>query len=204
MTVIAGPPEGGKSTGFNRNYFQRLDIPYFNIDDRCKTLHGSSTQIPEHIRRKANAELRAFSTDHITRNLSFAFETTLRAEFAIERAAYARQCGVDTLMHFLAADEDTHVRRVTGRAEAGGHAASPPRLRDMYRASMANLPKAMAAFDECRVYDTSTRATLQLVTERGNPLLTRAPLAAWFHEPLAAFHQLTERQLEQGRGDFGR
>ncbi len=178
MTVIAGPPGGGKSTGFNRDYFRRRNIPYFNIDDRCKTLHGSSTQIPEHIRRQANAELRVFSTDHISSNLSFAFETTLRAEFAIERATFARQWGFDTLMHFFAADEDTHIRRVTGRAQAGGHAASPPRLRDMYRACMANLPKAMAAFNECRIYDTSTRATLQLVIESGNLLLTRAPLAS--------------------------
>jgi predicted ABC-type ATPase len=48
------------------------------------------------------------------------------------------------------------------RADAGGHAASPSRIRATHRASLANVPEALREFDRVWVYDN---------TELGNPRL---------------------------------
>ena len=90
MIVVAGPPGGGKSTQLGPDYFLAQRIPYFNIDDRCKELHGSSKGIPVHIRNQANADLRQFCTANFTAQATFAYETTLRKPFAIEQSGLAR------------------------------------------------------------------------------------------------------------------
>jgi dephospho-CoA kinase len=53
MIVVAGPPGGGKSTALGARYFSALQIPYFNIDERCKQLHGSAQKISPQIRQRA-------------------------------------------------------------------------------------------------------------------------------------------------------
>ena len=60
MIVVAGPPGGGKSTAFPRAAFTDVGIAYFNIDDRCKELHGSSKNIPPEVRLLANEDLAKF------------------------------------------------------------------------------------------------------------------------------------------------
>ena len=100
MIVVAGPPGGGKSTQLGADYFRLQQIPYFNIDDRCKKLHGSSKGIPLHIRNRANAELRHFCKDHFVAQMTFAYETTLRAPFAIEQSGLARAAAFQTELHF--------------------------------------------------------------------------------------------------------
>ncbi len=116
MIVVAGPPGGGKSTALGARYFSALQIPYFNIDERCKQLHGSAQKISPQIRQRANEELRTFCEEHIRGRRTFAFETTLRVDFAIRIAPEARAAGIDTEMHYMAGPVETHIERVTARA----------------------------------------------------------------------------------------
>jgi predicted ABC-type ATPase len=197
MIVVAGPPGGGKSTAFGARYFSNLKIPYFNIDERCKQLHGSAQKIPPQIRRQANEELRTFCEEHIRRRQTFGFETTLRADFAIRTSRDAQAAGLETEMHYVAAPVETHIERVTARAVAGGHAASEPRLREMYAASMNNLPEAAIAFDRSFVYDASGQEViLQLEVEHGQIVLAETPLAAWLERGLEKFKELQHGDSE--------
>ena len=91
MIVVAGPSGSGKST-----YFPVADLAeaYFNVDDRCAVLNqGSSQQIPPEIRARAQQECQDF-IETCTRELrSFAVETTLRTDIAIQQAKQARAAG---------------------------------------------------------------------------------------------------------------
>jgi len=49
------------------------------------------------------------------------------------------------------------LRRVTIRADRGGHSASPSRVRATYAASLNNLLQALREFDLVTVYDNSRR-----------------------------------------------
>jgi predicted ABC-type ATPase len=60
-------------------------------------------------------------------------------------------------MRYVALDGiEVNIKRVTARAKAGGHAASPGRIRAIHRASLGNLPTALRQFDRVWVYDNST------------------------------------------------
>jgi predicted ABC-type ATPase len=94
-------------------------------------------------------------------------------------------------MHYIAARVEIHVERVTARALAGGHAASEPRLREMYASSMNNLPEALDTFDHSFVYDSGGhKPILQLEIERGQIVLAETPLASWIERGLEAFKEL--------------
>ena len=166
-------------------YFSRHDIPYFNIDERCKALNGSAQKIPPTVRQQANDELRTFCQTHIQTRRTFAFETTLRQDFAIRMAQEAKATGFDTDLHFIAAPVEVHIERVTARALAGGHAASEPRLRAMYAASMNNLPLALAAFDHCSIYDSTRKDTLRMTARNGQIIVAKPPLPAWLRAALS-------------------
>lgn len=202
MIVIAGPPGGGKSTVLGEDYFSELGIPYFNIDTRCKELHGSSQQIPAAIRQQANTELRNWAWDHIANNRTFAFETTLRADFALRANKLAHDGGLETELHYVAAPEDTHWERVRARAQEGGHAASEPTIRAMYKASMDNLPKALAEFDVCTVYDSSgPDPVVQFKLRQGELVSAVQHLAPWLDTPMEKYQQLLSHERES---DFER
>lgn len=188
MIVVAGPPGGGKSSVMGLDYFSKRNVSYFNIDERCKQLHGSAQRIPLEIRKRANEDLRQFCAANISGMRTFGFETT---DFAIRTARDARAAGLATEMHYIAAPIEIHIERVTARALAGGHAASEPRLREIYATSMKNLPYAMDAFDGTFVYDSSGgKPILPLEIQRGQIVLAEPPLASWIAGGLEAFKAL--------------
>jgi len=50
MTVVAGPSGSGKSIRFSVSDF---GVESFNVDDRCRALHGSYLGIPVGVRAQA-------------------------------------------------------------------------------------------------------------------------------------------------------
>jgi predicted ABC-type ATPase len=91
MVVVAGPSGSGKSTFFP---VAETGLACFNVDDRCAELQGGSyRQIPPEIRAQAQQERRDF-IETCTRELrSFAVETTLRTNIAIQQAGRAKAAG---------------------------------------------------------------------------------------------------------------
>ncbi len=156
MVVVAGPSGSGKSRVFP---VQTRGCDYFNVDDRCAALNGGSyVGIPRKIRQQATRECEAFVFAHIRSGVSFAVETTLRTSIAIEQAETARRAGFRTEMIFVATgDVEENVRRVTERGLRGGHSAPADDVRETYRCSLANLPRAVRVFETVWVYDNSRR-----------------------------------------------
>ena len=154
MIVIAGPSGSGKSTHFAAN---RFGVASFNVDDRCAALNkGSYHAIPAGIRTQAQHECERFISDCTTQGTSFAVETTLRSAVAIDQAERARIAGFVIKMIFVATSNvQENVHRVALRGLDGGHSAPVERIVDIYQRSLANLPRALAVFDEVAIYDSS-------------------------------------------------
>lgn len=185
MIVIAGAPGSGKSTLFPPRNF---GVDSFNIDDRCRQLHGSYQGIPPATRRIASAECEAFILDHIHQRLSFSVETTFRTAIAREQATLARTSGFKTFLFFLCTDDPAiHVQRVTVRAAGGGHAAPEEEIRTTYAASLNNLRNAIDVFDFVECYDTTIHdAPARHVARihRSKVLFQLAPVPKWLRAAL--------------------
>ncbi|MGH7285446.1 MAG: hypothetical protein ACRELY_28320 [Polyangiaceae bacterium] len=185
MVVVAGPPGSGKTRYFPVTAF---GIDAFNIDDRCAQILGSYRAIPRDVRRAVANECERFVLDHIAHAKSFAVETTLRTMAAIDQAQLARKSGFATEMRFIATDSIAeNLARVLQRAQAGGHGASEREIRAIHFASVANLRKAVVAFDRVRVYDSTVRwAPPRLVAvARGGQLIRQGETPGWLDGALA-------------------
>ena len=185
MIVVAGPPGSGKSSVFP---VAQTGVDYFNIDDRAAELNGGSfRQISPEIRAQANRECEAFIEARIHGQKSFAVETTLRTRKTLQQARLAREHEFQLEMIFIALERvEDNIERIAMRAEAGGHAASPGRVRAIHRASLANLPEAIREFDRVWVYDNSQLGNPRLVLEtRGGKVQSVAAEApGWLRQAL--------------------
>ena len=156
MLVVGGPSGSGKSsllplaeTGFD----------HFNVDDRCAALNnGSYQKISGETRDRANKECEEFIDEHIRDRKSFAVETTLRSDITFTQVAQAKTNGFFVYLEYIATDgEEENVERVKIRADGGGHSAPPWKIREIYRASLQNLPRAVREFDAVTTYDNTVR-----------------------------------------------
>ena len=156
MYVIAGPSGSGKTKTMGPDLWQRQGIHYFNVDNRCGVLNGSMQGIPAAVRRQAQQECEQFVADHIATGVSFAVETTLRSDAALRQGQTARAAGFTTRMVYFATDNpDRHVGRVQVRAATGLHSAPAAEIREIYAASLARLPTAIAVFATVSCVDTA-------------------------------------------------
>lgn len=181
MVVIAGPSGSGKSTFFPARDFEATS---FNVDDRCAALNqGSYRDIPPEIRAQAQRECEEF-IGACTRQLhSFAVETTLRTDIAIQQARRARTAGFRIEMLFVATDDiDENVLRVARRGIDGGHSAPESMIRAIYQQSLANLPVAIQVFDEVALHDSTAVGQLPRFVARfvsGRLAWRSDPLPRW-------------------------
>lgn len=181
MVVIAGPSGSGKSTFF---FVKNYDLAGFNVDDRCAELNqGSYRQIPPEIRAQAQRECQDFIATCTRELRSFAVETTLRTDIAIQQARRAKAAGFRIEMVFVATDNvDENIARITHRGLDGGHSAPASRIREIYEMSLANLPHAIRVFDEVALYDSSAFGQLPPLVAwlvGGKLVLRSASLPRW-------------------------
>jgi predicted ABC-type ATPase len=187
MQVVAGPSGSGKSSLFP---VDAAGVDHFNVDDRCARLNrGSYVGIGPEIRAQANAECEAFIARHITTRTSFAVETTLRTDITFRQGNAAKANGFVLLMEYISAGSPEEcVKRVTIRADRGGHSASPTRIRATYAASIKNLLRALREFDVVTIYDNSRGGKppvrlLEAAAGRGVTFQARR-LPAWLRDLL--------------------
>lgn len=144
MIVVGGPSGSGKSTLLP---VQSFGVDSFNVDERCRELHGSFRGISRNTRATASHECEQFIRGHIESGQSFAVETRMRTRVAIEQAHLARQRGFTTILWFLCTDDPSiHVSRVIARATNGGHSAPEAEIRATYAASLRHLTAAFHIF----------------------------------------------------------
>lgn len=159
MIVVAGPAGSGKSQLYHPNTFDDDLFPVagFSVDDRCAEMNGGSyVGITPEIRQRAGRECEEFIHEQIAAGRSFAVETTLRTQIALDQARAARRAGFLTEMIFIGTDDvATNVERIRLRGLAGGHAAPAAEIRAIHDASMANLRHALNTFDRLVIFDNS-------------------------------------------------
>ena len=194
MLVVGGPSGSGKSTAFILSDF---GVDHFNVDDRAAELnHGTYRNIPREIRAQASKECEDFISDHIRERKSFAVETTLRSDITFEQAASARKKGFTLELTYVATEDvENNVERVAMRAEGGGHAAPPERLRYIYEMSLRNFSRALREFDRVEAFDNtqlSARPRLVLAAERGRITHIAENPPSWLERSLMG----TEYELE--------
>lgn len=154
MVVVAGPSGSGKSAHFPVG---GMGIAHFNVDDRCAELNaGSYQRIPAEVRRRAQGECEGLVERCTSEGQSFAVETTLRTDVAIQQAIRAKAAGFRLEMIFVATENVAeNVARVAVRGLEGGHSAPESTIREIYELSLGNLADAIDVFDEVVLYDTS-------------------------------------------------
>jgi predicted ABC-type ATPase len=189
MIVVGGPPGSGKSTVFPVRSF---GLDAFNIDERCRELHGSYQGIPPRIRKEASLECERFIEHHIESRTGFAIETTMRTSIAIEQAIAARKSGFSTTLFFLSTEDPAiQIRRIIARSFGGGHAAPEIEIRATYDASLSNLPKALTTFDLVECFDTTVHGVTPrwVATARNGVIRTqKEPTPLWLRNAIAALH----------------
>lgn len=184
MTVVAGPPGSGKSIRFR---VQDFGVDSFNVDDRCRELHGSCQNIPPEARVLAQQECERFVQEHIRDRTSFATETTLSGRaIAIGQARQAKEAGFFTSIVCISTnDAELNIERIRRRGLAGGHSAEPEVIRSIYRQSLGNMASALLVFDRGVVYDNSdSDPRLILRTEGGRVVETQQPVPNWVRDAL--------------------
>ena len=79
------------------------------------------------------------------------------------------------------------------RADAGGRAASPGRIRAAHRASLANLPEALREFGSVWVYDNTPLGNPRLVleTERAKIRTVAEHPPSWLRQALKSTRELS-------------
>jgi predicted ABC-type ATPase len=178
MIVVAGPSGSGKFIRFNLADF---GVDLFNVDDRCREIHGSAQGIPSAVRAQAQKECEEFVRTHIASQTSFATESTLRSTVALEQAKYAGKAGFRTSIIFVGTEDvGINLERVRRRGLAGGHSAPPQRIRDIYAKSLSNLPEALKTFSRGEVWDNSGQEPrLVFRVREGRVTLTHPPVPEW-------------------------
>ena len=166
-------------------------------------------------RQQAGREMERFINDHIDRQRSFAFETTLR-EVTFEQTRRASQNGFRVEMIFVAGgDAKDQAERVAERGVRGGHVASEATLFDIYERSMNMLRRAFAEnkrrnIEILAVYDNprtpvneQPRPSLVVEMVRGSVAQIRDKPPAWFHAAMRGtqfeFRRLQERARDDSR-----
>lgn len=181
--VVAGPSGAGKSSWFKES----LGVDIFNLDDRAAVLNGGSfLHIEKELRDQAYREFGIYGQSRIDERKSFTTETTLRTTWAVDWLTKAREAGFEVDLTYVAAgDAEAHVKRVTIRADHGGHSAPERGIREIYERSMANLPLlfdacARGMVDNFAIFDNSgSRPFLLISVVDGVPEYVSAQISRW-------------------------
>lgn len=154
FVVVGGPSGAGKSSRFP---LESLAPHAFNVDVWIKdhlnagSFHGFTPTM-----RHAGLEACAvWVRERIARQESCAIEASLRREETFALAQEAHDSGFETSLIFISVSLRVALERVAARRQAGGHAADIGQLVEIYRASHANLARALREFDRVQVYDNS-------------------------------------------------
>lgn len=179
--VVAGPSGSGKSSLFPVRDF---GVDAFNVDDRAAEQNGGSyAGIPLALRQQAQVACEAFVDEHIEEGRGYAVETTLCSTAALAQTERARARGFETILIFVGTvDPAENVRRVALRGHAGGHAATPAEIADIFARSLANLPRALEIFERVEIWDNSVLGAVPV-------LVAARSKSGWryFVEPLPAW-----------------
>lgn len=153
VTMIAGPNGSGKSTLVGK--LQELGADFgrhLNADELAKSIGGGDDASA----RAAQQIVRESRDDALRRRIDYSWETVMSHPSHIDHFIEARRAGYTARLIFVAVDDPlVNVLRVRERVQAGGHAVPEDRIEARYWRCLDQLPRALLASDEARIFDNS-------------------------------------------------
>ena len=164
LYVIAGPNGSGKTTFASEFLPKYADRPAFiNADTLARGLSGFS---PDTVALKAGRILLEQIDAYATKQMDFAFETTLSGTHYLARLKALREKGYVIHLFFLwIPDVRLSLARVASRVRMGGHDIAEPVVRRRFHRGIANfLQRYQAVVDSWMLFDNSG-STPHLIAE---------------------------------------
>ena len=154
LNVIAGPNGSGKSTLISKLLAEGIALgEYLNADDIAANLTGP----PDEIAREAQQIVRDRRIAALREGRDHSFETVMSHVSHIDYMHEARLAGFEVRLFFVATEDPViNLGRVDNRVTHGGHGVPADRVVARYHRSIGNLPAAMLASDQCRIFDNSS------------------------------------------------
>lgn len=178
LWVVAGPNGAGKSTLISDRLHGRL--PFVNPDDIARRISPTDFDNPRNIilaGRQALKERRA----HLAALDSFAIETTLTGNSALDLISTAKTLGYKINLIFVGLDDVAlSMARVALRVRAGGHRVPAKDLLRRFSRSIENLTHASKLVDRLWVLDNSgLRRRLVLSSVQHQPRFLSVKIPEW-------------------------
>ena len=164
LYVIAGPNGSGKTTFASEFLPKYADRPAFiNADTLARGLSGFS---PDTVALKAGRILLEQIDAYATKQMDFAFETTLSGTHYLARLKALREKGYAIHLFFLwIHDVQLSLARVASRVRMGGHEIAEPVVRRRFHKGIANfLQRYQVVVDSWMLFDNSG-STPHLIAE---------------------------------------
>lgn len=151
--MIAGPNGSGKSTLVRKLQELGADFGrYLNADELAESIGGDD----EDSARVAQQIVRELRSDSLSRRIDYSWETVMSHSSHIDHFIEARRAGYTARLIFVALDDPlVNILRVRERVQAGGHAVPEDRIEARYWRCLDQLPRALLASDEARIFDNS-------------------------------------------------
>jgi predicted ABC-type ATPase len=162
VLILAGPNGAGKTTFAREFLVGEADCPIFVNADLIAA--GLSPFDPDLAAIRAGRLMVQLIADHVRREESFAFETTLADRGYARSIPKWRAAGYRVTLWFLSLpNADTAVARVARRVQQGGHAIPEEVVRRRFAAGQRNFEQTYRALvDEWLHYDNSGPAPVLL------------------------------------------
>ena len=106
--------------------------------------------------------------EHISRNESFAVETTLAGKRYLRMMVDARIRGFEVVLVYIGTENvEINLARIRNRVLAGGHDVPESDVRRRYQRSYKNLPIAIERADHTILFDNSNEEGYRLIAVLG-------------------------------------
>jgi len=164
LTIIAGANGSGKTT-LTSDFELFREIPLLDPDKVGRTLQSTmSVTFPiaaaRHVLKSAK--------EHISKNESFAVETTLSGKRYLQLMVAARMKGFEIILVYIGTENvEINLARIRNRVIEGGHDVPEEDVRRRYQRSFKNLPMAIKRADHTILFDNSTEEGYRLVAILG-------------------------------------
>jgi len=182
LYVVAGPNGAGKSS-YSR-IIKENDYEFLNPDEFVKNKMS-----------KGSSEMDAYKDfirevdKRIEDRKTFAFETTLAGNRAINLMSKAKDLGYDIKLTFFSLEsKEMHYERVSSRVAKGGHDVPKEMIDRRFEDAYKNLPKAIELSNRATIFNNSSLGRNEMMTiregviERLNEKVITEPLKNAFPE----------------------
>lgn len=197
LHLLAGINGAGKTT-FYYQQIKRPNLSFINADEIQKQRWPDETNNPQRSYEAAKiaAEQRA---EHIRNGKSFVAETVFSHPSKLKLISEAQENGFNVaLYHIHVATPELAQKRVSNRAQTGGHDVPGDKIKERFPRTLAYLQDAVKMANRTMVFDNSDykRSHRHLMTlERGVIRTLKPDLPDWAYEQYGAQIEAYQSQL---------